>query len=366
VRALAFLLVFANHYLLLPWGFVGVDIFFALSGFLITGILCDTRNAAHRVWNFYVRRTLRIFPLYYGVFIVVAILYPIFHWQPRRVMLIWPLYIGNLACNFFHPHYPSRLAMMIAAQPWSRSYPNISLIFGHFWSLCVEEQFYLFWPAVVFWIKDRRLLIYICAAVVVASPILRIAGQHFLPSYMVGPFPSVLYYATPFRLDSLLIGGLVALLQRGRYASTMLKLARVAFVILGFAAAAWFAKVAVSGSGNYYPAWAETRGFSYVVILSACLIVMTLQHGSIAFRLFRLEPMRWLGRITYGAYVFFDIPHVLYKKTALHFGGGMWATAALALVCTILMAWTSFVSFESKFIRLKDRFTIPRDRQPVI
>ena len=67
LRAISFLGVFFWHYLSLPYGWAGVDVFFVLSGFLITGILYDTRDSPHRVWNFYIGRTLRIFPLYYGV-----------------------------------------------------------------------------------------------------------------------------------------------------------------------------------------------------------------------------------------------------------------------------------------------------------
>src|SRR5438270_7909455 len=80
-RAIAFLTVFATHYLLLPWGFTGVDAFFVLSGFLITGILYDKRDDLHRARNFYVRRSLRIFPLYYGIMLALVLLYPIFRWE---------------------------------------------------------------------------------------------------------------------------------------------------------------------------------------------------------------------------------------------------------------------------------------------
>src|ERR1700722_7833144 len=85
LRAIAVLMVFYQHYypnfrMGLNWGWAGVDIFFVLSGFLITGILYDTQNAAHRFRNFYVRRTLRIFPLYYGVLLLALLLTPLLHW----------------------------------------------------------------------------------------------------------------------------------------------------------------------------------------------------------------------------------------------------------------------------------------------
>src|SRR5665213_3289728 len=105
IRAMAFLMVFAGHYLRLPWGWAGVDVFFVLSGFLITGILFDTRDELHRVRNFYVRRTLRIFPLYYAVFLVLALVYPIFHWNWNWVWLVWPAYVGNWV-QFLFPFQP--------------------------------------------------------------------------------------------------------------------------------------------------------------------------------------------------------------------------------------------------------------------
>ena len=99
-RAVAVLMVFYQHYIginepQLNWGWTGVDFFFVLSGFLITGILYDTRNATHRFRDFYVRRTLRIFPLYYGVLLAGLCLNPIFHWQWHPAWILWPLYLGN-------------------------------------------------------------------------------------------------------------------------------------------------------------------------------------------------------------------------------------------------------------------------------
>jgi peptidoglycan/LPS O-acetylase OafA/YrhL len=181
IRAFAFLIVFGAHYAYLPWGWAGVDVFFVLSGFLITGILFDTRHDPHRVRNFYVRRTLRIFPLYYGLMILLVLLYPVFHWDWNLRWLIWPAYVGNFARGI-HPYLSSSPMQMLAdAQPHSLTFPAIHLRLGHLWSLCVEEQFYLIWPCVVFLVKDRSKLIAICAACAVACPLLRIVATHTLP-----------------------------------------------------------------------------------------------------------------------------------------------------------------------------------------
>ena len=148
LRAVAFLMVFGQHYLALAWGWTGVNIFFVLSGFLITGILYDTRADPFRVRNFYIRRTLRIFPLYYGVFLVLLLLTPLLHWHWNRYWTLWPLYLGNFL-RFLSPLSllrGSALEYAADAHLSSVRLPHTELYLGHFWSLCVEEQFYLIWP----------------------------------------------------------------------------------------------------------------------------------------------------------------------------------------------------------------------------
>lgn len=361
IRALAFAMVFAQHYFQMPWGWTGVDIFFVLSGFLITGILYDTCEQPHRVRNFYIRRTLRIFPLYYGVMLLLLLSYPLFRWEWSWAWLAWPAYVGNF-CRGIHPFVRwSGLQMLADFQPLSRTYPGFQLFLGHFWSLCVEEQFYLVWPWVVFWIRDRRRLMQVCLACVVICPLMRIVGQHVLPQFMLEQ--EVLYRWTPFRVDALLLGGLVALVRRGPSARGLLVTARAVFCVMATVLVVWmvFNFAALSKLGGYvYPGWKFSGGLVFADLFSACLIVMALETGSIAFRIFNLRPLRWVGRISYGAYVFHDIFHLEIMVVVHQFTSYVSdVTAVVALVFTLLLAWASYRWYETPFIRLKDRWTRP-------
>lgn len=357
LRAMAFLMVFGQHYLKLPWGWSGVDIFFVLSGFLITGILYDSREQPHRVRNFYIRRTLRIFPLYYGVLLLLLLTYPVFRWDWNWNWLLWPAYLGNF-CRGIHPLvFRTPLQMLADFQPLSRSFPNIQLFLGHFWSLCVEEQFYLVWPWVVFWIRDRKKLMAICLFFCVACPLMRVIGHHAMPQYMLEQ--EVLYRWTPFRIDALLLGGWVALALRGPSPGRLLRAARVIGGILFVTIAGVIIFVICRQlEGSLYPTWQHTWGLTVVDLFAACLIVMALEPGTAVYRIFSLRPLRWLGGISYGAYVFHDIPHALYVKVVVHCHiANNIVLALLGFVCTLLLASASYRWFELPFIRLKERWT---------
>ena len=155
LRAVAVLCVFFHHYTasLLPAGFrfgwAGVDVFFALSGYLITGILFDTREAHSRWRDFYIRRTLRIFPLFYGILLLLAVITPLVHWNWTWRWLSLPGYFFN----FMPPTVPNHPEPLGVLTGWFHHRTAVNLVFFHFWTLCVEEQFYLVWPAVVSWLR---------------------------------------------------------------------------------------------------------------------------------------------------------------------------------------------------------------------
>ena len=369
LRAFAALLVYCQHYVLSThadkyhWGWVGVDIFFVLSGFLITGILYDTRHDRHRFRSFYVRRSLRIFPLYYMVIAVVVLLTPVFAWEWSRHWLLWPLYVGN----YSHALHPGMAAEKLGSLEFlvSRRW-GFALSFGHFWSLCVEEQFYLVWPLMVFLIGRRTVLRNICVAVVLLVPVARLVGHFVLPQQWIAG--EILYFATPFRVDALLLGAWLALMMRGPNVGRVRKAGwpvlgggLVALAMAWYVAAHWLHQ---GTSVEPDVAWISTIGFSLVDLCAAGLLLLTLWPGSVAYRAFSLRPLRKLGQISYGFYIFHDLLHQPYQRlgqaiasrTSVGHAGLM--TGVIALFGTIAIAMTSYRFFELPFLRLKDRFTV--------
>ncbi len=211
LRGIAVLSVIAFHTLRVTgqeglWGrafsrlqetaWAGVDLFFVLSGFLITGILLDTRNSPNYFKTFFARRTLRIFPLYYGVLAVAIIAVP---------AILGPAHLPDL--------YPRLLANQVWLWTYTANYLQATGAhtlpgFGHFWSLAIEEQFYWFWPAVVYF-ASRRKLFHICLVVCLTSPVLRLVLIEF-----AGIREWAIRQYTFTRADALLAGALVAVLVR--------------------------------------------------------------------------------------------------------------------------------------------------------
>ena len=370
-------MVFGQHYLALAWGWTGVNVFFVLSGFLITGILFDTRDDRHRVLNFYARRTLRIFPLYYGLFAVLLLLWPLMHWRWDRLWLFWPLYLGNFL-RFASPLAlvpRSSLELAADAHLTSVALPRTELYLGHLWSLCVEEQFYLLWPWVVFRVRDRRRLIALCAAAVVLGPLLRFTLQADAPRWMIAA--ELLYRFTPAQADALLLGGLLALVWRSPARARVTTAAPI-LAALGTLLLADYLTFIVHGwrmAPGQYPHWMFTGGLLFADLYAAALLICALRPGSWVYRLFSLPLLRWIGRLSYGAYIFHDLFHGLFVHIVVHAGPPHFAspstqrdfvTALVALPATLGLAWLSFRFYESPFLRLKERWTRPNPPQPSV
>ncbi len=358
LRALAIVAVFLDHYgggshggLVLNllnrvrlYGWMGVDLFFVLSGFLITGILYDTLGDSKYFRRFFARRSLRIFPIFYAVFALLLLLTPLTLYQWRAGHLLFLLYLGNLIGNYDFSYYG-----IVAHR-----FPDAKAEISHFWSLCVEEQFYLLWPVVVFALRRRRLIVVAILLSIVAA-FLRLAlylhgGAHAVDQWGARMLPT--------RMDSLLIGGTLALLLRGRFADAVQRSCKW---LLLFGGAATL--VIVSLDGPRRDLLFSFILYSVLAIACAGLVGCTLRPESVCYRLFNLTPLRILGKYSYGFYVY----HLLFQRLwidLLIILGVRFHSLALAgtIALTLNFAVTFAVSklsydcFESRFLRYKRHF----------
>jgi peptidoglycan/LPS O-acetylase OafA/YrhL len=255
----------------------GVQLFFVISGFLITGILIDCWTPGERnrermlaMRNFYLRRFLRIFPLYY-VMLVGAFLLNI---EPVRQTILWHL---TYATNFY----------LFVHQDW---HGRIS----HLWSLAVEEQFYLLWPAVVLFVP-RRLLWKTILGMVIFAPLFRLGFTQYAPQEKM---VSVL---TPSCFDALGIGALLACtLREERGSLKAIQLSRLLLIVglplfvLTFAL--YDHSICSHLTGSFYP--------TFLVMFYGWLVFSAVQGFQGMGQLLSWRPMVYLGQISYGLYIF--------------------------------------------------------------
>lgn len=353
------MLVLGIHYELLigaryilQWGFVGVDLFFVLSGFLITGILYDALQSRRYFRDFYIRRSLRIFPLFYTFWLVALLLTPFLHVAWNRYHLAAMFYVGNV----FIPGATLGLHPDPFVLPITPLQPR-SISINPFWSLCVEEQFYLLWPLVVWFVRSRRNLLRICLTVAVVMPFFRwLLFLKISNGYAESGF---LYYATFTRFDSLLIGGAIALWLRGRPNITRL---RTVYNCLIFVPLIVLAAVLLSPL-NRWPSWdlhvnpvVDTFGLTLLALFATGLLLAALHPPSLVHRVFKNKLLTSIGRLSYGIYVMHSIPLNLFGGHHLAFLREHHLIPYFALPLIYGAAWISFRFLESPFLRLKDRW----------
>lgn len=253
-------------------GWAGVDLFFVLSGFLITGILLDTKTSPRALGNFYARRVLRIFPLYYASLLVIYHLMPALHRLKNAPEEWWYwLYVSN----------------------WSPSTGTAHAWLTHFWSLAIEEQFYLMWPFVVLalsWRRAFRASMLLAASGLVA----RSAGSLILD-------PLVIYRNTLFRVDSLAIGAVAAFIARD---PAMLELVGRRRRLLVATAGICLAACLAASGGQAYTKPMYTIGFTLWGILFGNLVLWaTTAHRTQAHAILRSALLGRIGKHSYAMYV---------------------------------------------------------------
>jgi peptidoglycan/LPS O-acetylase OafA/YrhL len=290
------------------FGWTGVDLFFVLSGFLITGILVDTQSSPHYLRNFYARRVLRIFPLYYVYLVAVLVIGPRLSSQFAEAVRV-----GDEAWSYW-----LYLQNYIAA--WHGEWPHGQL-FDHLWSLAIEEQFYLVWPLVVL-LCNRRALKYVAIGLLGLSLCARLA----LDAH--GASPVAIYVLTFTRLDGLALGAWIALkvresetprVERGMPREFALAVRLPSATVLGVSALAIAALFIWQGTFAYSAPLVRTFGLSLLAVFFASLLTMilTARPDSPLQRWFSNPLLRMLGRYSYGLYVV-HFPVIKFTSSALY------------------------------------------------
>ncbi len=327
-------------------GWTGVKLFFVLSGFLITGILLDSRGQPHAWRNFIMRRSLRIFPLYYTVlFFAFAVMPLLGHLPPwlaaeqHDQLWLWT-YLSNWCA------------------PWSCG----GKAFTHFWSLAVEEQFYVLWPLLALRLRPRQL------AVACGILILIALGSRFLLPLMLAP-PNVgaraAYFFTFAQWDALALGALAAIALRDR-AWTAWLLRALPWLTAACGVAVTVLVLEARGLRAEQRS-VELWGHSVVNALFACLIVRAAvgrpMPWSSAVGL-RSKWLQTLGKYSYAIYVFhLPVSHALEglmpqarNEGSLSMIVSLTTEAGAVLLISLAAALVSWRLVEQPALRLKRYF----------
>ena len=364
LRAIAFLMVLSTHTGNGDFGWMGVQLFFVLSGFLLTRILLrmkDSLPAKQYFYKFYARRFLRLFPLYFFYLFILTIAI----WQ--RDLISWGLLRSEIQ-KIVQPqlHY---------SYLYIYNFFHASAIFQstrfltHLWSLSVEEQFYIFWPLILFFTpkeKLKSLFLYI----IVLGPILRLViyfiyENHLLPSLLDNPYMAV--YVLPFsHIDAFAMGAYISCFPLPNPRKQLLVLAS-AIPLLGF-----LTQYLSTGSVQFdtigyeftmFTAYKFVWGYSVLNYLFA-LLIHAVDRTKLFTNILDHCTLRYLGRISYGLYVYhfpviwFLLAFQMEYRDQIHlfFYLGQARTYFVVLLVTIIISSISFYLFEKPINNLKDIF----------
>lgn len=352
VRALAIILVMLFHfYFVLEIGWIGVQIFFVLSGYLITKILIHSKESSsigNYLKRFYWRRTVRIFPLYYTYLFLVTIIY---------FLIGKPGNFGDTAGYLYSYTYN--------LQPLFSRFEH-DAFFTHFWSLCVEEQFYLFWPLLIYALNHNQIRIMILSFIF-AVPVFRLFFGEWLISESFHEIGEVLYRFTFSHFDAFAWGGGIAVFSlpskiKPQYQKLLLLISTITFVGFGLLNYSGIESETVGitslgypigGMEQYQYVWSYTllNFFSSALIL---YLVSTDNQSTYIGKLFKNSFIVHIGRISYGMYVYHWIALSFHKKYVNPLIGDMIISFIIYFLLVFAISWISFYTLEKFFLKLKD------------
>jgi len=317
-------------------GVIGVDIFFVLSGFLITYLLVceyDGNKQQISLWKFYVRRVLRLGP----------------------ALIVMSLVVVGAGWIFFDLQRATSntidaLIALFYAANWARAFDiHAPILFGHAWSLSIEEQFYLLWPlmliALLRHIRSRMHIVYLICAGAVLSWLLRVW------MLLDGATVSRLYNGLDTRADSLLTGCALGMLLASNLIREDMKSAIASKLRL---LAPW--SVAAFLGVLVYAHWRSAHMYYWLLVVVEVLAALMILHifvaeKSIVKSFFSLRPLVWIGTISYGLYLWhFPIYRLLHEYGLTHWG------MVAGTIATFIVAAASYYGMEKPIQGFKNRF----------
>jgi peptidoglycan/LPS O-acetylase OafA/YrhL len=363
LRGVAILLVLFFHYdFILGCGWIGVELFFVLSGFLITTILLKEKEQplAYYLKRFYWRRTLRIFPLYYLYLILVGILFILSN-VPEDFRTMAP-YLATYTFNFY---------------PLAHVYYIKDTFFMHFWSLSVEEQFYFIWPLVIF-LCNRKQLQWVLLGIIFVAPVTRMVMAEILLKNGYSQFDAgeTVYRFTLSQLDGFAFGAIIPVfsLAKKSFRPGRLILFLLA-ILLGLGAwnlyvlAANHVPFNYSSLGyelgslvNYQHVWSYTLLDLLFFLLIAFIIIPQTssgpvpERGAIIDQILGNKVLVYCGKISYGLYVYHFIIWMTFNKYLKDWFAFKGLAFAVYFMMCMLVASLSYYLFERRILMLKDKY----------
>ena len=341
LRGLSILLVYLHHlyHPFLPGGFLGVDIFFVLSGFLITSLLVEEweRKGSINLKNFYIRRVLRLMPAVFTL-ILVLIGFALIFLDKKRIV---ETYQGIWLTLSYASNWLYAFGYFSADNP-----------LGITWSLAIEEQFYLTWPLLLSlalrFKLGRRWILYILALFISLISLYR--------RILVDQGTNILrlYYSSDTHADGLLIGCLAGLLiswnllpNSRRLEVSMKFLVAVGILFMGY----------LVGTASWRDLMLYQYGGYTLVALSIglILVVLVVWPPKFALLVLRFVPLVWIGQISYGLYLWhWPVRWFVYPKNGLPASVGQ---LLIVVVLSLSLTTFSYYFVEKPFLRLKKRFS---------
>lgn len=347
LRGIAILLVvffhnfgFTNYFF---FGWLGVDLFFVLSGFLITDILIRGINGRSFLKSFYIKRVLRIFPVYFLLLIIFLIVLPNLS-----------TYTGNLKY-----YTDNQIWLWTYLQNWLYIFKPIerSNVLLHLWSLAVEEQYYIIWPFVILIFRKPKLLLTFSLSLLLGIILLRLIVwiQHI---------EGLQYFSwyTFTRIDGLCIGSALALVK---FISPKFITINTPYIVLSVAAVNCIFYF-INKSYNYSFPYLPLVGYSTFAIVFAIIVFEAGTHNrNFITALLSIAPLRFIGKISYGFYIFhWPVYKWLYPGLTDYFNSFSFDSkitpniiaATMATLAGFLISIISYYLFEMRFLKLKKYF----------